>query len=136
MTDPAIPTTWHDTTSARAGWSGAPADDLTLTTLLEVAKIQVLAYAGSGAESTGTLTEDPDNPGFLEIVGGPSDVLEAVPVNYRHAQLMQARNLWNASKANPSSGDIGGDTFALSPRPLDWTVKALIRPQTRVPVIV
>ena len=57
------------------------------------------------------------------------------PLNYRRAQLMQARNLWNAGKVDPSTGDQGEGSFILSPVPLDWTVKQVLRPkQGRKPI--
>ena len=109
MTDPTIPATWHDTTSARVEWPGAPADDLTLTTLLEAAKGQVISFAGVSIDDA------------------------AVPVNYRLAQLLQTRNLWNASKVDAGNGQMGEDTFVIRPFPMDWTVKALIRPPVAIP---
>jgi hypothetical protein len=57
---------------------------------------------------------------------GPEDV----PIGHRQAHLMHARNIWNASKVNPS-GAMGDDSqgFALTPFPLDWAVKARLRPR-------
>jgi len=53
--------------------------------------------------------------------------VESIPDRYRLAQLIQVRNLWNATMTT-ASGDLGGDTFQITPRPLDWHVKALLRP--------
>lgn len=52
---------------------------------------------------------------------------DQIPDRYRLAQLMQVKNLWNAQQTSPS-GEYGGETFAIQPRPLDWHVKALLRP--------
>lgn len=55
------------------------------------------------------------------------------PVAYRHAQLMQTRNLWNATEVD-SGGGFGGDDFSIRPMPLDWIIKQILRPKTGVPV--
>jgi hypothetical protein len=50
------------------------------------------------------------------------------PVNYLKAQAFQARALYRSSIAG--SGDqIGGDGFTVTVFPMDWTVKALLRPR-------
>lgn len=121
MTDPfPVPTTWHDLVSARRMWRDAPADDETLQTLLNTAQQQVVAYAPITYDDTGAVV--PIDP-------------NAVPVNYRQAQLMQARNMWNAGKVDPASAGMGDDTFAIRPFPLDWMVKQIIRPKTGVPIV-
>lgn len=95
---------WHDVISARLEWAGAPEADGTLYRLLDVARDQVEAYAPA-------------------LAGKP------FPERYRAAQLMQARNTWNASLSNgDQQTDVGG--FVVSIRPLDWAVKQLIRPLT------
>lgn len=55
------------------------------------------------------------------------------PVAYRHAQLMQTRNLWNATEVD-SSGGFGGEDYTIRPMPLDWIIKQILRPKTAVPV--
>lgn len=110
---------WHTPASARDHWVDAPGDpdddpDM-LAELLEVARVQVEAYA-------------PALPAPTE--GEPVDV----PANYRYAQLMQARNIWNASIVSPG-GDLGEADFAITPHPLDWTVKQMIRPKRAIPVV-
>lgn len=102
---------WHTLSSARRALPGTALSDEDLFTYLYVAKIACKAYA----------------PALPE--GDP------VPLRYRQAQLLQARNVLNAARANPDSGDFGQDTFALSTRPLDWAVKALLRPQTALPKV-
>lgn len=101
--DPSDP--WHNVITARLEWSGAPDADGTLHRLLDVAREQVEAY-------------------------GPKLAADAiVPERYRAAQLIQARNTWNASLTNGEAQvDAGG--FVVNVRPLDWAVKQLIRPLT------
>lgn len=96
---------WHTLDSARDQWDDAPLDDDYLQELLDVAKDAVLTYGHA-------LTEE-----------------EAVPTRYRVAQLMQARNIFNASKAS-AGGDLDGSSFGISTAPLDWQVKQLIRPRS------
>lgn len=97
---------WHTLGSARAEWRDAGSiDDRRLWVLLEVAKAEVLAYA----------------PALL--------VTAPVPLNYRDAQLMHARNRLNAARVDPATGDNGGNGFALTPFPLDWAIKQTLRPQ-------
>lgn len=102
---------WHTLDSARStGWDDAiEMPDVQLWNLLETARGDVLEFAPVIAEN------DP------------------VPLRYCAAQLMQARNRWNAGLANPANGDIGGDGFALTVFPLDWQVKQLLRPTTGIP---
>lgn len=102
---------WHSLPSARDEWRDARnLDDRRLWVLLDIARTQVTDYAPQLAE------------------GQPP------PLAYREAQLMQARNLWNASRVDPSGGE-GTDTFAVTPFPLDWTIKQLLRPKRARPVV-
>lgn len=114
---------FHSLDSARYGWLDAPEQDSILSDLLEVAKVQVLAFA----------PERPSTPGTLD--GGDADTDFTVPTSYRVAQLMQTRNLWNASKVDPASGGMGEDSFVVRPFPMDWVVKNIIRPKRGKPVI-
>lgn len=106
---------WHTLTSAREDWDGAPkgddADDARLYDLLQVAREQVLAFAPA--------REDGD----------------PVPTRYRAAQIMQARNLWNAIRKNPATDTQGFGEFSVPSFPLDWHVRSLIRPIRAVPVV-
>ena len=104
--DPATP--WHTIDSARSEWDGAPVNDLVLYELLISAREQVLAFA----------------PAVVDV-----------PVRYRAAQLMQARNTWNAHKRNPGSDQYGSPDFQVSVFPLDWHVRQLLRPATGTPVV-
>lgn len=100
---------WHTLDTARDDWRDAPGFDAWLYELLWTARNDVIAYAPALAAD------------------------QRPPLNYRRAQLMQARNLWNAGKVDPSSGGIGSDTFVLRPFPLDWTIKQVLRPKRAIP---
>lgn len=104
-------TGWHSLNSTRQDWRDAPVNDAQLFTLLEVARVQCVAFAP-------TL---------------PAEA--AVPISYRQAQLMQARNLWNASKVDAGNGSYGDDSFVIRPFPMDWVVKGILRPNRAVPVL-
>ena len=100
------PDGWHTLESARGQWLDAPADDPTLHDLLESARIQCVAFAPA--------------------------VEGVVPVNYRQAQLLQVRNLWQATQKNVG-GDIDAGGFSVPVYPLDWVVKGILRPKRGVP---
>jgi hypothetical protein len=53
----------------------------------------------------------------------------------QQAQLLQMRNTWNSSRANPSTGDFGAEDYSLKVTPLDWQVRQLLRPRRAVPVV-
>lgn len=102
---------WHTLDSIRDGWLDAPASDVTLYELLWIAKNDVLKFAPA-------LTEG-----------------QRPPVNYRKGQQMQARNTWNANKVDPGSGDQGDGSFVITPHPLDWVIKQVLRPTTAIPAV-
>ena len=106
---------WHTIESARDEWPDAPYDedggDTQLENLLELAKDAVVAFAPA--------VDDP---------------LVEIPAGYRQAQLLQARNVWNSSKASPT-GDFDGTSYGLTSYPLDWQVRQLTRPKQGKPVI-
>lgn len=96
-------------------WPGAPEDqDEILGMLLDIAKEQVIAFAPITAFD---LT-DP-------LVPKPSTRLV-------YAQLQQAINLWNAGNVS-SDGTQGPESYSFTPRPLDKTIRSIIRPQSGVP---
>lgn len=102
---------WHNLDSIRAEWPDAEAiPDWSLFALLEVARDQCVAFAPALAD---------DAP---------------VPTRYREAQRIQARNVWNAARVAPD-GTVGQDDFIIRPFPLDWHVKAILRPKRGIPVI-
>lgn len=104
LTDPASP---DPNELARIGedWLEAPEDQpRLLSMLLNAARDQVLDYGPK-------LGEDED-----------------IPERFVLAQLMQAKNLAMAGEVQ-SSGDYGDAGFSFTPRPLDKTVRGVIRPQ-------
>ena len=106
--EPEAVTTWLVTASDLADYwptYASEATDEEIESLLESARIQCEEYAPTLA------------------VGA------AVPENYRRGQALQARALWRSQNANASDG-IGGDGLAVAVFPMDWTVKALLRPKT------
>ena len=109
---------WHTIDSARSQWDDAPFEDDELQELLDVAQQAVLAYAPALPGVTYTIID-----GYVV----PSETV--IPTSYRHAQLMQARNVWNSSQASPS-GDFDGAGYGLTTFPLDWQIKQLHRPRT------
>lgn len=115
---------WYTVATIRTDWNGAPANDAVLQQLLDAAKQQVLAF-----DEGYNWRANPANSG----TPFPGDYT-AVPTNLLMAQRMQARNLNNASKVDPSSGAMGDDTYTLRPFPLDWVIKQVIRPKRAVGV--
>lgn len=107
---------WHTIDTAVREWPDAP-EEWRLYQMLELAKEQVIAY----------VTE----PSHWE---DPATLPDPVPLRYRNGQLMQARNLWNAGRVDPASGDAGNDGFQLTVYPLDWMVKQVLRPKPGFPV--
>ena len=116
---------FHSLESARFAWPDAPWQNSILSDLLEVAKDQVLAYAPA----------DPTDIDDGVIDGGDAGTDFTVPTRYRVAQLLQVRNIWNVSKIDTGSGDMGEGSFTISPFPMDRSVKNLIRPKSPVPVM-
>jgi len=105
---------WLTIASLRDGWRDAPMSDEDCFELLEVSKAAVVAFA----------------PALVaDVVTGKT----LVPANYRKGQRMQARNVWNAAKVDPSNGGLGDDTFVIRPFPLDWSVKQVLRPKPALP---
>lgn len=87
----------------RAAWADAPVQNAELLgMLLTVARGQVLGY--------GIEAPEPE-----------------VPDRFVLAQLMQARNLWNAGRTT-GDGEVGSDGFVFRPMPLDKTIRLVIRP--------
>ena len=103
--------TWHDIDSIRIAWSDADQiEDALLGELLEVARDAVVAYAPALAEDA------------------------VLPTSYRLGQMLHTKNLWNAARVG-ADGSIGGDTFEIQPRPLDWHVKQVLRPAQGLPKV-
>jgi hypothetical protein len=100
---------WHSLDTAREQWENAPENDLKLYSILWAARQEITAYAP------------------------PLDADTRPPVNYIQAQVMQARNIWNAAKVDPASGGLGEDSFIIRPFPLDWMIVQILRPKTAIP---
>lgn len=101
---------WYSVTDADAqtrllaAWGDAPIENLELTGLiLETAQEQVVSYAPALAD---------DAP---------------IPNRWVYAQLKQAENLWNAGRVS-GNGEVGVEQFTFTPRPLDKTIRGIIRP--------
>lgn len=102
---------WHTVDSIRDEWPDAEhIGDATLHDLLTVARGDVLEFAPALADA------DP------------------VPDRYRVAQRVHTRNIWNAARVAPD-GSTGEGDFILRPHPLDWHVKALLRPRRGIPTV-
>lgn len=100
--------TWYTVEEAQAAWPGLGAPDVEqLQQLLDVSKAECVAYS--------PVTDEND-----------------IPDGHRWAHLAHARNIWNAQKVNPAGGigGLDGSTFALQAFPMDWNVRARLRPRT------
>lgn len=104
--------TWHTPESASAQWDDAPLDEGDLAELLEVARVQVVTYSPHKKDDPAVAPES-----------------ATVPVTYRLAQLRQAQNIWTAGAVDPAGGIGDGESFTITPHPLDWHVKQIIRPK-------
>ena len=104
--------TWATLEQARTPgvWPDAPTDDEVLRGLLEDAHAACSAYAPTLA------------------AGAP------VPAGYWRAEVLQAREIWAASKRD--GGIIGfTDTYAVRARVLTDEVRALLRPRRAAPKV-
>lgn len=95
---------WHTIDSLRNQWRDAPIDDAELFVLMQAAKDQCEAFA--------------------PVLTG------SVPLRFRQAQAMQARSLWNAG--HTSQDQFGAEGMTVTVFPMDWQVKALLRPTRAV----
>lgn len=96
---------WLTLEQARALWADAPLDDVLLYQILETAKAQCIAYA----------------PTFTG----------AVPLQYVQAQGLQARAIYQSLIANQQD-NVGVDGFQVRVFPLDFTIRAMLRPKRAV----
>ena len=102
--------TWATIDQVRDRWADAPLDDVVLTSMLEAAHEQCVAYA-------------------------PALALGAtLPASYVEAEVLQLRALYQAQERD---GDVigYGDGYAIRVRPLGQDVKSLLRPRRGKPVI-
>jgi hypothetical protein len=103
-----------------AAWPDAPVANVeTCGMLLEVARDQVWAFAPESEADDG------------ESVDIPTD---DIPNRLVYSQLQQAQNLWNAGRVS-SDGNTGDGTYTFTPRPLDKTIRGIIRPIQGVPSV-
>jgi hypothetical protein len=98
---------WLSLEQTRQRWPDAPLELTYLYGILKSAKIQCIDYAPALGLS------DP------------------VPANYLQAQLMQARAIYTSFIANQNDNVDG--QFPVRVFPMDWNVKALLRPKTGMP---
>lgn len=99
---------WLTLDRARLDWPDAPLDDILLHRILTAAKEQCEAYA--------------------PFLGAPPVV---IPARYVQAQAMQARALYQSIIANQND-TVGVDGFAVRVFPLDFTIRALLRPKRAI----
>lgn len=98
---------WLSLEQARAQWADAPLDDVFLFQLLDTAKEQCELYAPALA------------------VGA------VVPTRYVQAQLTQARALYQSTIANQND-NVGIEGFTVRVFPLDFTIRAMLRPKRAI----
>lgn len=122
------PITWYsaeDTdaqTRLQGAWGDVPLENLEVCAmLLEVARDPVWEWAEESQTDAG-------EPVAVIATGDP------VPPRLVYAQLQQAVNLWNAGRVS-SSGEVGMDGFTYTPRPLDKTIRSVIRVPSAVPYV-
>ncbi|WP_315107007.1 hypothetical protein [uncultured Microbacterium sp.] len=129
---------WYTATSDEAqqrlvgAWPDAPIENLEVCGfLLETARVQVLAYAPETGMLAGAVELALVQFGLADRLADVLVLLDAdptdPPINYVYAQLQQATNLWNAGRVS-GGGDAGVEQFTFTPRPLDKTIKQIIRP--------
>lgn len=121
-----------DQARVSGAWRGAPvANEEVLGFVLDTARLQVIEYAPEATTPEAAISE-------VLLRFGLSDRLEEVltlldlgedtpPFNLVYAQLQQARTLWAAGRAD-ENGDIGTEGYSFVPRPLDKTIRSIIRP--------
>ncbi|WP_217584860.1 hypothetical protein [Microbacterium sp. GbtcB4] len=133
-------TAWYSTSDEGrllGAWADAPIEDSeTCGFLLETSRIQVLAYAPEPATLGSAIEDALARFGVSQHLDAVLAVLDAEPTdppfNYVYAQLRQAQNLWNAGRVS-GGGDVGDGQFSYTPRPLDKTIRGIIRPEDGKP---
>ena len=98
---------WLTLEQARGQWADAPLDDIFLYQLLETARVQCEEYAPALQ---------------LGVV---------VPARYIQAQLTQARALYQSTIANQAD-NVGIEGFTVRVFPLDFTIRAMLRPKKAI----
>lgn len=128
-------TAWYnvaDQDRLLGAWRDAPIEDEeSCGFLLETARVQVLAYAPENATLAGAVELLLTQFGVSDKLADVLALLDAEPsdppFNYVFAQLRQAQNLWNAGRVS-AGGEAGMEQFSFTPRPLDKTIRGIIRP--------
>ena len=115
-----------------AAWPGAPIENEELLSfVLDTARLQVITYAPEPTEANVAIASVLLQFGLVDRLAEVLALLaldpEAPPFNYVYAQLQQAKNLWAAGRAD-ENGDIGTEGYSFVPRPLDKTIRGIIRP--------
>lgn len=115
-----------------AAWPAAPIENVELCGfILDTARLQIISYAPTATDPAAALAALLLQVGLSDRLEEVLAVLaleaEAVPFNYVLAQLQQAKNLWAAGRAD-ENGDIGTEGYSFVPRPLDKTIRNIIRP--------
>lgn len=113
-------------------WSAAPIENEELLGfLVETARLQVITYAPEATTAEAAIAEVLLRFGLTDQLAEVLAVLdldeEQPAFNLVYAQLQQIKNLWSAGRAD-ENGNIGGEGFSYVPRPLDKTIKGIIRP--------
>lgn len=98
---------WLTLEQARNLWADAPLDDVLLYQILDTAKTQCIAYA--------------------PVLG----ITDSVPITYVQAQLMQARAIFQSIIANQND-QVGVEGFQVRVFPLDFTIRAMLRPKRAI----
>lgn len=97
---------WYTLAEAKAAWQGLGVpDETTMQELLDVSQAECEAFSPVADE-------------------------DDIPIGHRVAHLQHARNIWNSQKATPTSqptDDFG--SFSVTSFPLDWDVRARLRPR-------
>lgn len=96
---------WYNESTIEDVWPEAPMNDEVRGLIVATAQNDVVEFAPE-------LPED-----------------ATIPANYRLAQLMQARNLWNAGRTD-SDGGVGDGEFVFRPFPLDRQIRQILRPKS------
>lgn len=124
---------WHSFASATNFLNNDfPEDPMVGYILLECAKLSVATFAPSLGFSDAGVTPislPTDYYNGLPMLGYQADGITPVrpPMNFKQAELMQARNILNSVKTDPSQTDDGA-LFVIRPYPLDNFIKKLLRP--------
>lgn len=142
-----------------AAWSDAPVENLEVCQMiLEVAREQVVEFAPDSSALDQVRELLTQLGATSEVIAEVIDLLDGLipgddvfpddgvypgmpsfldpPARYVYAQLQQATNLWNAGRVS-GDGQVGpdGTQFVFTPRPLDKTIRQIIRPMSGAPSV-